>query len=124
MPTYTYFCQTCQSHFEKFSYISDYQDKEICPECNTIRDVVRALNYDIGTLNGSVIASDNEITLGQLADRNTKRMSRDEKIDKYYEQNKYKYEDQGVSDNKLSKGMTRIRKTDKDSVMKKIEKKF
>jgi len=121
MPTYTYFCQTCQAYFEKTSYISDYKEQEICPECNTFRDVTRALGYDISTIHRNVVPGDDEIKLGQLADRNTKRMSRDEKIDKYYEQNKYRYEG---PDTALPDGMTRINKKDKDSVMEKIEKKF
>ena len=121
MPTYTYYCTTCQSYFEKFSYISDYHDKEPCPECKTLQNVERALGYDISTIHRNVIAGDNEITLGQLSDRNTKKMSRDEKIDKFYEHNKYRYEG---SDKDLPTGMTRINKTDKDSVMKKIEKKI
>ena len=121
MPAYTYFCENCQSYFEKFSYFSDYQDQEICPTCDTCKFVIRALDHDISTLNHSVVASDNEINLGQLSDRNAKRMSRDEKIDKYYDLNKYKWEGK---DKALPKGMTRVNKTDKDSVMKKIEEKF
>ena len=121
MPTYTYFCSKCNDYFEKFSYFSDYADKETCPECKTRKNVERALGYDISTIHRNVIAGDNEITLGQLSDRNTKKMSRDEKIEKFYEQNKYKYEG---PDKELPAGMTRINKTDKDSVMKKIEKKI
>lgn len=121
MPAYTYFCNTCQIYFEKFSYISDYSDKEVCPTCGTFKDVIRALGYDISTIHRNVLANDNEITLAQLADRNTKKMSRDEKIDRFYEQNKYKYEG---PEKELPSGMKRLKKTDKDSVMKRIEKKF
>ena len=121
MPDYTYYCQSCQSYFEKFSYISDYRDQETCPECETFKNVIRALGYDMSTVHRNVVDGDDKIKLGQLADRNTKRMSRDEKIHKFYEQNKYKYEGK---DSTLPKGMTRVNKKDKDSVMKKIEKKF
>jgi len=121
MPTYTYLCTNCQVYFEQFSYISDYQEQEICPTCKTIKNVIRALGYDVSTIHQNVIAGENDITLGQLASRNTKKMSRDEKIDKFYEQNKYRYEG---ADSDLPNGMTRISKKDKDSVMKKIEKKF
>ena len=121
MPNYTYYCTQCDSFFEKFAYISDYQPQELCPKCDSSQHVSRALEYDISTIHNNVVVGDNEITLGQLADRNTKKMSRDEKIDRYYDQNKYRWEG---PDPDLPNGMTRIAKKDKDSVMKKIEKKF
>lgn len=121
MPTYTYFCDDCQQYFEKFALMCDYTDSETCPTCNSCRNVIRALGYDISTVHRTVVAGDNEINLGQLADRNTQRMSRDEKIDKFYEQNKYKYEGPETD---LPTGMTRVHKKDKDSIMKHVEKKF
>lgn len=121
MPNYTYYCDVCKYTFEKFAYISDYQPKELCPQCYNAKDVSRALDEDIITIYNNVVANNNNITLKQLADRNTKRMSRDEKINKYYDQNKYKWEGE---DKDLPNGMTRVTKTDKDNVMKKIEKKF
>ena len=121
MPTYTYFCQNFQLVFEKFANISDYQDKEICPQCGYSRKVSREFAQDAKTIHTNIITSDNEITIGQLASRNTKKMTRDEKIDKYYEHNKYKWEGPELD---MPKGMTHINKTDKDSIMKKIEEKF
>ena len=120
MPTYTYFCPECQSTFELSLLMCDYKDTQICTKCDYTQ-ATRALGLDIQTLQGVVTASDGEIKLGQLAERNSKRMSRDEKIDKCYEQNKYKYEG---TDKNLPDGMTRINKKDKDSVMKKIEEKI
>ena len=121
MPQYTYLCTSCQAYFEKQSFICDYQEKEICPQCDSLKHVIRALGYDISTIHRNVRMGDDEVNLQQRAERNTKNMSRDEKIDKYYEQNKYKYEG---PDADLPKGATRIVKKDKDSVMKRIEKKF
>jgi hypothetical protein len=121
MPAYTYFCHTCDEYFEVTNLICDYKEQETCPTCETFKNVTRELGYDISTIHRNVRAGDDDITLGQLADRNTKRLSRDEKISKYYDQNKYRWEGE---DKSLPDGMTRVNKTDKDSVMSKIEKKI
>lgn len=121
MPTYTYYCSKCDNRFEIFANIGNYKQCYECPKCNDISDVTRALGYDISTVHREVIANDDNITLGQLADRNTKKMSRDEKINRYYEQNKYKWEGQ---ESNLPKGARKVRKDDKDSIIKRLEKRF
>ena len=120
MPTYTYLCPKCSIIFELFLCFSDYNEIQVCPECDYTQ-AKRELGMDIQTIHSNVVAGDDEIKVGQLADRNTKRLSRDEKIDKYYEQNKYKYEG---PDKTLPTGMTRVNKKDKDTVMKQIETKI
>lgn len=66
---------------------------------------------DVLTQNASVKKSDNELkTIGDLARRNSDRMSDDEKIHLYQKHNAYKFDD---PTKELPKGMNRIKKPKK-----------
>jgi len=110
MPTYSYCCNNCKTNFELFFYIKDYNDKPNCIKCNSI-DTNRRYVEDVLTQNCSIKKSDSELkTLGDLAKRNSDRMSQDEKIHLYQKHNSYKYEE-GTKE--LPTGMSRIKKPPK-----------
>lgn len=110
MPTYTYYCNNCKSEFELFFYMKDYVEKPACSCCkenNTQRQYVA----DVITQNASVRKSDSELkTIGDLAKRNSDRMSDDQKYSLYMKHNAYKDE----KDLKpLPTGMSRMKKGSK-----------
>jgi len=111
MPTYTYFCNSCKTTFELFSYIKDYTPSPKCSDCssnNTTREYVA----DVKTQAASVKKSDSELrTIGDLAKRNADRMSDDQKTELYIKHNAYK-EDAGET-KPLPTGMSRIKKPPK-----------
>lgn len=110
MPTYTYFCKSCNSEFELFMYIKDYTEKPKCPLC---KSKTTSRNYidDLLTLNTSVKKADSELkTLGDLANRNRDRLSDDQKQALHEKHNKYR-DDQLLND--LPKGMSRMKKQQK-----------
>lgn len=91
MPNYTYGCDSCGNEFEIFSYIKDYQSNPICPQCKAKSH--RLYVVDVLTQSASVKKSDSELkTLGDLAKRNSDRMSDDQKISLYQKHNSYKEE--------------------------------
>jgi putative FmdB family regulatory protein len=107
MPTYTYQCSKCENVFELFSSIAEYRDTVKCTECK--RKAHRMYVQDLLTLNGSVRKGDDELkTIGDLAMRNTERMSADQKAELHAKNNAYK---ETPSTNPLPKGMTRMKKT-------------
>jgi putative FmdB family regulatory protein len=110
MPTYTYKCPSCKKVFEILSSIKDYQDTVSCSSCDC-KKASRCLAHDVQTLNGSVKLGDNELkTLGHLAQRNTERMSEDQKQSIWTKNNSYK---ETPLDKPLPKGMSRVKKTPK-----------
>jgi putative FmdB family regulatory protein len=110
MPTYSYSCSECKNDFELFFYIKDYVAQPKCVECRS-NNTYRRYNDDILTQSCSVKKADNELkTLGDLAARNTERMSVDQKQSLYEKHNSYKEE---ISDKPLPKGMNRIKKPPK-----------
>lgn len=110
MPTYSYLCESCNTNFELFFYIKDYIPNPKCVNCNK-KNTCRRYADDILTQNCSIKKSDNELkTLGDLALRNSERMSDDQKQSLYKKHNEYKEE---VSDKPLPKGMSRIKKPPK-----------
>lgn len=111
MPTYTYFCENCNKTFELFSYIKDYNPKPKCIVCKKSK-TYRSYMDDVITQSASVKKADSELkTLGDLAMRNTERMSEDEKIHLYKKHNSYK---ENVGDSKpLPEGMKRIKRPPK-----------
>jgi putative FmdB family regulatory protein len=110
MPTYSYHCDKCKSDFEIFFYIKDYIENPICTLCSS-KKTHRSLVKDALTLNSSVKKSDNELkTIGDLARRNTDRMSEDQKIALYQKHNAYK---EDTSTKQLPSGMKRIQKPQK-----------
>ena len=110
MPEYTYQCESCENVFTLYCNIKDYKSNTKCPSCG-LRKGYRKYLEDLQTLNASVKKSDSELkTLGDLALRNTERMSEDEKKHIYEKNNKYK---ETPSDKPLPKGMSRIKKPPK-----------
>jgi putative FmdB family regulatory protein len=110
MPTYSYFCKNCECSFELFFHIKDYSEKPKCINCNCSR-TERLYIADVLTQSASVKKSDSELkTLGDLAKRNSDRMSEDEKIHLYQKHNSYKYE---TPPKELPKGMSRVKKQPK-----------
>lgn len=111
MPTYSYYCASCGGSFELFSYIKDYNES---PKCSLCQSKKTQRNYveDAKSQSSSVKKADSELkTIGDLAMRNTERMSEDQKTALYMKHNSYK------EDNKepkpLPSGMSRVKKQQK-----------
>lgn len=120
MPTYSYYCNSCKTKFELFFYIKDYKSKQKCVKCNSLNTNRRYVD-DVLTQSSSVKKSDSELkTIGDLAKRNSDRMSEDEKIHLYQKHNSYKYEE-GIKE--LPTGMNRIKKPPKPKWSNHINKK-
>lgn len=110
MPTYSYGCIDCRKNFELFFYIKDYIEKPVCPNCNH-KNTYRLYAVDVATQSASVKKSDTELkTLGDLALRNSERMSDDERAHLHQKHNAYK--DQEL-EKELPSGMSRIKKPEK-----------
>jgi len=110
MPTYSYFCFACNKDFEIFSYISNYQEKPKCIFCKS-KKTNRLYDKDVLTQFCSVKKSDSELkTIGDLAQRNSDKMSKDHKITLYQKHNDYK---DNVPSKELPKGMSRMKKPKK-----------
>lgn len=89
MPEYSYECSKCNSKFSIICSISDYEDHPKC-ECGS-KKTARCYREDFLTINGNVKKSDSELkTIGDLASRNTERMSEDQKQHLYQKHNDYK----------------------------------
>ena len=107
MPTYSYTCQCCNCDFEMFYYIKDYISNPKCIQCQSSSTYRRYVD-DVMTQSSSVKKGDSELkTLGDLAKRNSERLSEDEKTHLYIKHNQYKYEE---STKELPKGMSRVKK--------------
>lgn len=109
MPEYSYFCEKCNTTFSIVCSIREYIDTHLCEMCGSKcnRDYIE----DLTTLNTSVKLGDNELkTLGHLAQRNTERMSEDQKNELYRKHNSYK---EDAQDKPLPKGMSRVKKPPK-----------
>lgn len=92
MPTYTYICGDCKKNFELFFYIKDYNPQPQCTNCQS-HNTDRSYIDDVITQSASVKKADSELkTIGDLAMRNTERMSDDEKAALYMKHNAYKEE--------------------------------
>lgn len=109
MPNYSYICDKCDSRFELFFYIRDYNEHPKCVSCGSIK--TNRDYSDLQTLSASVKKSDNELkTLGDLANRNRDKLSDDQKATLYKKHNDYKEQE---SMKELPKGMSRIKKPPK-----------
>jgi hypothetical protein len=109
MPEYSYRCDDCEITFSIVCSIREYQDMHLCDKCGSkcSRDYLE----DLSTLNASVKLGDNELkTLGHLAQRNTDRMSDDQRNELYIKHNSYK---EDIPEKTLPKGMSRIKKPPK-----------
>lgn len=112
MPTYSYSCNKCHAEFELFFYIKDYVEKPKCVHCGSKR-TSRETAADALTQSSSVRKSDSELkTIGDIAMRNTERMSDDEKAALNKKHNEYK-DEKYKSDPDLPTGMKRIKKPQK-----------
>jgi len=111
MPTYTYFCNSCEKDFELFSYIKDYNPKPKCSYCNS-KSTNRLYAADVATQSASVKKSDSELkTIGDLALRNSERMSDDQKTELFMKHNSYKENAEDLKP--LPQGMKRVKKPPK-----------
>lgn len=111
MPTYTYFCPNCNKSFELFSYIKDYVANPKCCDCKQ-NHTHRLYDVDVRTQSASIKKGDSELkTLGDLAQRNTDRMSEDQKKELYAKHNAYK-EDK-IQTRDLPSGMKYMKKQPK-----------
>jgi len=109
MPEYSYSCDVCKKTFSVVCCIREYVDNHLCETCGT--RCYRNYHEDLSTLNTSVKLGDNELkTLGHLAQRNTDRMSEDQKNELYRKHNSYK---EDVPEKPLPKGMNRVKKPPK-----------
>ncbi len=107
MPTYSYTCKKCNCDFELFFHIQSYEEKPKCINCNS-KSTERCYIKDVATQNTSVKKSDSELkTIGDLARRNSDRMSEDQKQALYMKHNSYK-EDKDLKP--LPSGMSRVKK--------------
>jgi putative FmdB family regulatory protein len=107
MPTYTYFCEDCDTIFELFFNIKDYKSSVNCSSCNS-KKTTRSYSHDLSTISSSIKKNDSELkTLGDLANRNRDKMSDDQKQHLFDRHNEYKNQD---STKELPKGMSRIKK--------------
>ncbi len=110
MPAYTYQCEKCDSVFEIVCSIREYGKEVKCCSCGSKKTYRRYID-DVATQSASVKKSDSELkTIGDLAQRNTDRLSNDEKAHLHHKHNSYKEEQ---STKPLPKGMSRIKKPPK-----------
>lgn len=109
MPQYSYQCIEedggCGHTFSIFLMMSDYNSdiSPSCPLCNTFQFVKRDFEADLPR--GRVATQ----TLGSLAEKNMSSMSKDERENRWYENNKYRFEGETPG---LPKDMVRMRNRD------------
>jgi putative FmdB family regulatory protein len=110
MPTYSYACEKCGKLFELFATIRNYKAEVPCINCSSLS--IRNYIEDLSTVGTTVRKADSELkTLGDLALRNTERMSSDEKAHLYQKHNSYKEQPEETKD--LPRGMSRMKKPTK-----------
>ena len=114
MPEYSYVCDKCSETIEVICSIKEYdniQKNLKCSLCGS-RKLSRDYHTDLSGLNTAIKKSDNELkTIGDIAKRNTDRLSEDEKINIYQKHNSYK--EDGAERKPLPAGMTRMKKQPK-----------
>ena len=117
MPTYSYFCKFCPKcrPFEVFRKLSEYKEKEKCPICGKVCD----RDYQQDDVYGSVKLSDNQLTVGHFAERQSKRLSSEEKFEKFKEQNSYRYREPTEDELKV---IPTLKKKDPEKEFKKLQK--
>jgi len=106
MPSYSYKCNNkkCGLEFEEFMTMEEYSRTTVmCPSCKS--KTTREFHKDLPAT--SVKLSDDQIKLGHLAQRNSDKLSNDERAHLDYEHNKYKYEE---PTHDLPSGMIRTKK--------------
>ena len=85
MPEYSFICLDCESHFEKFMSMADYNPSQECPTCHKSDNVYR--DYESDNVSGNIANR----TLGALADKNTSKMSEDERHSLWKKHNEYRF---------------------------------
>jgi len=124
MPEYTFQCDEeyggCGHTFTKYMSIQNYTDKQTCPTCSKRKTIRRKLCDDLLSINAGIKKSDDEVTVGHLASRNTERMSDDEKSHLTHKHNEYRYT---KPEHDLPDGMSRIGDPGKRKPSKKQHKK-
>lgn len=84
MPTYTFLCERCNVDFEVCMSISTYNPSQDCPTCKKSDKTCR--DYRSDNVSGTIANR----TLGAVADKNTSRMSEDEKEHLWRKHNAYR----------------------------------
>ena len=81
MATYEYKCETCEHFFSEELSIKKYRKRKKCPSCkkNTLQRVIGR---------PTVFIKDSPVTIGQLAEQNTKKMGHYELEEKQRQDNK------------------------------------
>lgn len=109
MPTYSFLCEDCTNAFEINCFISDYDGvvKGMeCPSCSS-KNVYR--DYSTDKVSGQIKVQ----TLGMMAQKNSERMTDEQKAALNFEHKKYLYEE----GNELPAGMKRARKPINDKYL-------
>lgn len=83
MPEYTFRCEECEHLFIRRMMMGEYTPRWECPQCGSDN-----VNRDYASDGINFIPPQH--TLGSLADRNTTRMSDDQKKEMYAKHNDYK----------------------------------
>ena len=111
MPSYSFICEKCDAHFEIFLSFKEYDEGTTkCISCKS-KKLYRDYNEDCSTISASIKKADSELkTIGDLAARNTERMSDDQKEALKQKHNSYREES---FQNGLPKGMSQIKKPKK-----------
>lgn len=107
MPEYTFICDGCGEKFSLCLSIREYSDKQKCPACKSA-NTHRSYIDDMSNITGSVVKSDSDLKLGDLANRNRDRMSDDHKASLYEKHNSYK--ETPPQQKPLPQGMSRLKK--------------
>ena len=106
MPEYTYVCDACGRKIELFFTLSAYQETIDCI-CSPSEKMRRSYQDDLAGLTNAVVKTDDELnTIGDLANRNRDKLSKDEKSHLNKKHNDYKDDYSGF---KLPNGMTSMR---------------
>ena len=110
MPEYSYVCDKehrqwdnntgCGYEFSIVCSVKKYISSPECPQCKRDDAVVRDYRQD--NVNVGVTLGDTEITVGHMANRNTEKLSTDQKISIYNKHNAYRFQESKV---KLGKNM-------------------
>ncbi len=110
MPEYSYICNKehrqwdkpigCGHRFSIITTVRNYTASPICPSCNQNDAIIR--DYREDNVNISIALSNDKLTVGHLAKRNTDKLSNDEKVALYNKHNDYRFQKSKV---KLGKNM-------------------
>ena len=108
MPKYTFLCDDekggCGNSFEIECLMSEYTPDQTCLKCKIKKPVIRSYQSDLP----SYVCDSSPKTLGALADRNTSKMSEDERQFIHKKNTAYKNSEPLAP---LPDGMTRTRGT-------------